>query len=129
MKKLITIPYRFGLFCLFIIASSIGFLIYILNLKVESTIKTKLHVNGFSDKYLILKSDDAYLLKLNSLITLRINHQYYYCSIKSIKYDEKNSDFLMEIKDLKLDLIPDSNLEATVIYDEHKIIDSLVGYN
>lgn len=127
MKKLISVNYKIWIAVFVTIILSIILTIFILHSKIESRISTNIQVTGFNKQTALIDVESAYKVKVGNSITFNINNSIHTGIIKSITFDEQKQKFAIEISQLDFDMLPGSNLSATIIYDTHKVVDSLFG--
>lgn len=127
MKKLTNVSLKVWFATIIVIIISLIVLFAILKSNVESKISANIQVIGYSKQSALIDADAAYKLKVGNSITLNVNNHTHFGTIKSITFDETKQKFLVEFSGLDLALLPGSNLSATIIYDTHKVIDSILG--
>lgn len=106
---------------------SLIILIIVLRSNIDSKISANIQVIGYSKQSALVDTNAAYRLKVGNSISININNQTHFASIKSITFDEVKQKFVVEFTSLDIALLPGSSLEATIIYDSHKVIDSILG--
>lgn len=127
MKKLIHISPKIWiaigvLFCIILV-----FLFFMLQYKIETTIKTHVSVKTDSSSSIFVNSDIGYKIRFNDKITLKIGDNYYEAFIDKIEYNVKLKLFEVKMSGLNQYLIPNSIVEATIIRGTHSIASFLVG--
>lgn len=127
MNKLTHIPYKIWILFSSFVAASIIFMIICFSFKVESTIKTNIMVKGWNDTSFLIGSQDIYKIQKENIVSVIINKKAYSGMITDIEYDDETKMFNMRITNLGINLIPNTTLEATIIYGVHNVFDEIFG--
>lgn len=127
MKKLTCVSYKVWIIVFVVIVLLCITTFLILKVKVESKIETSIQVSGYGKQTALIDDASAYKINVGNVVTFRINETFHYGKIESITYDDSKNKFLVEISGLNIDLLPGSKLPAVIIYDSHKVIDTLLG--
>ena len=100
----------------------------LLNARVETVFKTSVHFNKDAS---MIQMNSRQLYKLHTLdkITFRVNDKYYIGEIGNVKNIKDKDLFDVNIKWIKekLPAIPNGVIDAQIIYDNNKVIHSLIS--
>ena len=105
---------------------TIAFIFFLLEYKVETTIKTKVNTKGATHSVYV-NSQTIYKVKQQDMMHIRIGGITYTAFINEITFDENQNLYQLKLSGLGVDLLPNSTLDATIIIGSHSIGSFLFG--